>query len=83
MFIPLRFASLKDGQEVFVWSDCLLDLGTDVLVGNVVFVWDALYLAVAPHLLGSYSSLQLFETRNQAVCKTVTYWLELFSFSSF
>ena len=25
---PLQFASLYDGQEVFVWSDCLLDLGT-------------------------------------------------------
>ena len=27
-----------DSQEVFVWSDCLLDLGTDFLVGNLVFV---------------------------------------------
>ena len=25
-------------QEVFVWSNCLLDLGTDFLVGNTVFV---------------------------------------------
>ena len=32
---------LYDGQEVFVWSDCLLDLGTDFLVGNMVFVRDA------------------------------------------
>ena len=39
--IPLQFASLYNGQEVFVWSDCLLDLGTDFLVGNMVFVWDA------------------------------------------
>ena len=31
-------ASLYDRQEVFVWSDCLLDLGTDFLVGNMVFV---------------------------------------------
>ena len=23
------------------WSNCLLNLGTDFLVGNVVFVWDA------------------------------------------
>ena len=27
MTIPLQFASLYDGQEVFAWSDCLLDLG--------------------------------------------------------
>ena len=25
----------------FVWSDCLLDLGTDLLVSNLVFVWNA------------------------------------------
>ena len=42
MTIPLQFASLYDGQ-VFVWSDCLLDLGTDCLVGNMVFVWDVQY----------------------------------------
>ena len=40
MTISLQFASLYVGQEVFVWSDCLLDLGTDLLVGNMVFVWD-------------------------------------------
>ena len=38
MTIPQQFASLYDGQEVFVWSNCLLDLGTDILVGNMVFV---------------------------------------------
>ena len=37
MTILLQFVSLYDGQEVFVWSNCLLDLGTDFLVGNVVF----------------------------------------------
>ena len=26
MTIPLQSASLYDGQEAFVWSDCLLDL---------------------------------------------------------
>ena len=40
MTIPLKFASLYDGQEVFVCFNCLLDLGTDFLVGNMVFVWD-------------------------------------------
>ena len=38
MTIPLQFASLYDRQEDFVWSSCLLDLGTDLLVGNMVFV---------------------------------------------
>ena len=59
MTIPLQFASLYDHQEVIVWSNCLLDLGMDFFVGNMVFVWDALYLAVAPHFHGLYSSLEL------------------------
>ena len=41
MSLPLQFASLYDGQVVFVWSDCPLDLGTDVLVGDMVFIRDA------------------------------------------
>ena len=40
MTIPLQFASLYDCQEIFVWSSCLLDLGMDFRVGNMVFVWD-------------------------------------------
>ena len=60
MTIPLQFASLYDGQEVFVWPDCLLDLGTDFLVGNMVFACDVYYLAVAPHVHGLYSSLELY-----------------------
>ena len=59
MTIPLQFASLYGDQEVFVWSNCLLDLGMDFLVGNVVFLGDAYYLAVAPHFHGLYSSLEL------------------------
>ena len=40
--IPLQSASLYDGKVVFVWSNyCLLDVGTDFLVGKMVFVWDA------------------------------------------
>ena len=35
MTILMQFAYLYDGQEVFVWSDCLLGLGTDFLVGNM------------------------------------------------
>ena len=38
MTIPPQFVSLYDGQEVFVGSDFLLGLGTDFLVGNMVFV---------------------------------------------
>ena len=38
MTIPLQFASLYDRQEIFVWSNCLLDFGTNFLVGNMVFV---------------------------------------------
>ena len=37
MTIPLQFASLYSGQ-VLVWSDCLLDLGTDFLADNMVYV---------------------------------------------
>ena len=40
MTIPLQFASLYDRQEVFVWSDCLLDLGTYFLVGNMAFLYE-------------------------------------------
>ena len=38
MIILLQLASLYDGQEVFVWSDYMLDFGTDFLVGNMVFL---------------------------------------------
>ena len=37
----MQFASLHDRQEVFLWSDYLLHLGTDFLVGNKIFVRDA------------------------------------------
>ena len=59
MTIPLQFASLYNRQGVFVWSNCLLDLGTDFLAGNMVFVWDVWYLAVASHFHDLYSSLEL------------------------
>ena len=36
MTIPLQFASLYDRQEISMWSSCLLDLGTDFLVGNML-----------------------------------------------
>ena len=36
--MPLQVASLYDRQEVFVWSDCPLDLGRDFVIGNVVVV---------------------------------------------
>ena len=36
MTVPLQFASLDDRQEISMWSSCLLDLGTDFLVGNML-----------------------------------------------
>ena len=54
-----EFASLYSSQEVFLWSNCLLDLGMDFLIGNMVFVGDAQYLVVAPHFHDLYSSLEL------------------------
>ena len=35
MSVPLQFASLYDGHEVFIWSDFLLNFGTGSLVGNM------------------------------------------------
>ena len=49
MSIPPQSASLYNGQEVFMRSDCLLDLGTDLLICKIVFGWDLWYLAVALH----------------------------------
>ena len=40
MTIPLQFASLYDRQEVLCGPIAWLDLGTDFLVGNMVFVRD-------------------------------------------
>ena len=33
MTFPLQFASVYDYQEIFAWSNCLLALGTDFLIG--------------------------------------------------
>ena len=55
----MQSASLYDGQQIFVWSDRLLDLGMNFLVGSMVFVRDAWYLAVVPHLHDLYSSVEL------------------------
>ena len=47
--MPLQFASPYDGQGVFVWSDCLLDPGTDFLVGKR-YVLSCLYSFLNLHL---------------------------------
>ena len=57
--ISLQFASLYDGQEVVVWSDCLLDFGTDFLVGNMV-----LYEMLSKHLLLSVRKDYLDSEKN-------------------
>ena len=38
LIIPVQFASHYNGQEVFQWFDCRLDLDTDFLVGNMVLL---------------------------------------------
>ena len=43
MTIPLQFASVYDRQEIFVWSDCLLDLGRDFFVGYNNMVFDEIH----------------------------------------
>ena len=43
-----------------MWSNCLLNLGMAFLIGNMVFVRDAQYLAVAPHFHSLYSFLELY-----------------------
>ena len=64
MTIPLQFASLYNGQGVFVWSNCLLDLISHFLVGNMVFVWDAFKVKVTAkfqkdmHTIAHYCTLQ-------------------------
>ena len=46
IIIPLQFASLYNHQEVLMWSSCLLDLGTDFLIGDMAFVaWVFYFLA--------------------------------------
>ena len=42
---PFHFSLrlIYDGEEDLVWSDCLWDLDTDVLVDSMVFVRDAQY----------------------------------------
>ena len=36
MSIPLQFTSLYGGQEVLVWPSCLLDLGTVLVVEEII-----------------------------------------------
>ena len=39
MSIPLQFVSLHDDQEVFMWSDCLLDLGQSPIAAKERLPW--------------------------------------------
>ena len=50
MIILLQFARLYDDQ-VFVWSDCLLDCGTDFLTGVYSYSKTALTVITSAHLL--------------------------------
>ena len=72
MTIPLQFASLYDGQEVFVWSDCLLDLGTDFLVGNMVFVRCLIYYA--SHAKTTFPTRMSVPRSSRQSDHTKTFW---------
>ena len=42
MTIPLQFVSLHYRQKAFVWSSCLLGLGTDFLVSVIcILIWSS------------------------------------------
>ena len=68
MTMPLQFVSLYYHQEIFVWFSCLLDLGVDFLVGNMVIVWDAHYLVVAPNFHDSQAYRKMDVTRERISC---------------
>ena len=62
-----------------MWSDCLLSLCTDFLVGNTVVVLEEWYLDVARYFHGLYSSLELccegpwFTSIQEDVCEKGAY----------
>ena len=62
MTVPLQFASLYDRQEVFVWPNCLLDLGTDFLGGNMtcILLWSS---AVRVHDSQAYGKTDVTRER--------------------
>ena len=68
MTIPLQFASFYERQEVYVWSNCLLDLGTDFLVGNIVFVMVIVNTVMGCHPVSS----RLITIRLRAVPFNIT-----------
>ena len=37
----LSLCFFYNGQKVFEWFDCLMDLGKDSIVGDMVFLWNA------------------------------------------
>ena len=67
MSISLQFASLYTGQEVFVWSDCPLDLGTDFLIGKMVLYEMRsilrLYLKSIAHILLCSSAVRVHDSQ--------------------
>ena len=60
MSIPLQFSSLYDGQEVFVRSGCLLDLGTDRTSSLVTWSLYEMRSILRQHLISMDSFLLCF-----------------------
>ena len=76
MTITLQFASFYDGQEVFVWSDSLLDLGTDFLVGSMVFVQDKMARSYS-----NFSQNQVNYSIRRSYCYLAFYHFKFFFLS--
>ena len=54
---PLLFASVYNGQAVFMWSHCLLDLGADFTIGNKHGICTRCIVSCSISFLGSRDSL--------------------------
>ena len=72
--------SFYNGQEIFMWSDCLLDLGTDFLVGNMVFVLRCVVSCASTSFPWLVFSTPWNEVFSLKPCKVIWYHNDTLSF---